>query len=174
MITFEGEKVRLRAVEPSDAELLYAWENDATIWPDGGAVVPYSKYNIEAFLAMSGDLYAARQLRLMVATRYEGKTVGCIDLVDFEPRTLKAEVSVLIAKEFRSNGYATEALKLMTEYAFRHVNLHQLYAYVSVRNPVSQRLFRTASFVQTAVLNDWHRNDSWCDCILFQKINNRN
>ena len=35
-MTLEGRRIRLRAVEPQDAEVLYAWENDPAVWAVSG------------------------------------------------------------------------------------------------------------------------------------------
>ena len=39
----KGEKVRLRAPEPSDLDLIYEWENNTTVWQSGETLVPFSK-----------------------------------------------------------------------------------------------------------------------------------
>ena len=168
-MTLEGDRVVLRAVEPEDADLFYQWENDATLWLDSGAIVPYSKYQLKTFIETAGDIYALRQLRLMITKKSDNQTVGCIDLFEFEPRYGRAEIGILIDKNFQRKGYATEALALIEVYAFRFLNLHQLYCYVSQRNEVSQRLFHTAGFQMVATLKDWFRNEEWEDALLFQK-----
>ncbi len=168
-MTLEGDRVVLRAVEPEDADLLYRWENDATLWLDSGAIAPYSKYQLKTFIETAGDIYALRQLRLMITKKSDNQTVGCIDLFEFEPRYGRAEIGILIDKNFQRKGYATEALALIEVYAFRFLNLHQLYCYVSQRNEVSQRLFHTAGFQMVATLKDWFRNEEWEDALLFQK-----
>ncbi len=169
-MTLEGDRLVLRAVEPEDADLLYQWENDATLWMDSSAVMPYSKFQLKAYIETASDIYALRQLRLMISKKNDGQTVGCVDLFDFEPRHGRAELGILIDKDFRKKGYATEALALIEVYAFRFLNLHQLYCYVSRRNEASQRLFHTAGFQLGATLCDWFRNEDWEDAFLFQKM----
>ena len=169
-MTLEGDRVVLRAVEPEDADLLYQWENDATLWQDSSAIAPYSKYQLKTYIETAGDIYALRQLRLMISRKRDGLTIGCVDLFEFEPRHGRAELGILIDKDFRRKGYATEALALIEVYAFRLFNLHQLYCYVSRRNEPSQRLFYAAGFQLGATLHDWFRNEDWEDALLFQKM----
>ena len=71
-MNLEGRIVRLRAVEPEDAELLYAWENDTSVWSVSGTTEPFSRAQMERFIAaqlQGGDLIRTGQLRLIVETR---------------------------------------------------------------------------------------------------------
>lgn len=64
-----GDLIRLRAVEPADAELLYAWENDPAVWAVSGTTEPFSREQIERFVERQlegGDLLRTGQLRLMI------------------------------------------------------------------------------------------------------------
>lgn len=68
-MTLEGRRIRLRAVEPKDAGILYAWENDPAIWEVSGTTEPYSREQIERFIERQlegGDLLCTGQLRLMI------------------------------------------------------------------------------------------------------------
>lgn len=71
-MTLEGRRIRLRAVEPQDAEVLYAWENDPAVWAVSGTTEPFSREQIERFIdrqLQGGDLVRTGQLRLMIETR---------------------------------------------------------------------------------------------------------
>ena len=37
----ENDTIRLRALEPEDLDLLYAWENDTSLWEFGSTLVHY-------------------------------------------------------------------------------------------------------------------------------------
>lgn len=169
-MTFEGDSIKLRPVEPSDVDLLYRWENDTSLWCESATASPLSKYHLQQYIETSGDIYALRQLRMMMERKEDNESVGCIDLFDFEPRYGRAEVGILTDRKYQRNGYATEALALLEVYAFNYLSLHQLYAYVSERNAHSIQLFGNAGFKQVAKLKDWCRDETWSDCFLYQKI----
>ena len=40
-MNIEGKTIRLRAVEPEDADLMYMWENDCDIWAVSGTTEPF-------------------------------------------------------------------------------------------------------------------------------------
>ena len=39
-----GKKVTLRALEPSDLDLIYSWENNPDVWEISHTLVPFSKF----------------------------------------------------------------------------------------------------------------------------------
>lgn len=168
----EGEKVTLRAMEPSDADLIYKWENDTSLWNYSSAVVPYSKYDVRNYIDNSGDLFQTGQLRLMIDLKQSNETIGCIDFYDFQPRFSRGEVAFLIDSVHQGNGYATEALKLIREYLFNFLHIHQIYAYVVPSNILSLQVCQSTGFVRQATLTDWFRDESgWTDAILLTCVN---
>ncbi len=80
------EKINLRALEPEDLELLYEWENNESYWIISNTVVPFSKYTLKRYLENSHkNIYETGQLRLMIELIAEKKTIGTIDIFDFDP-----------------------------------------------------------------------------------------
>ena len=64
---FRGERVRLRAMEPEDLEVMYTMENDPHTWDVTNFSVPYSKFILKQYIENSEcDMFAARQLRMMI------------------------------------------------------------------------------------------------------------
>ena len=95
-MSLEGELTRLRALEAEDVDLLYVWENDPAVWGVSGTLAPFSRHTLRRFLdEQRFDLYAARQLRLVVET-LDGRAVGLVDLFEFEPVDLRAGIGILI------------------------------------------------------------------------------
>jgi len=96
-MSLEGELTRLRALEAEDVDLLYVWENDPAVWGVSGTLAPFSRHTLRRFLdEQRFDLYAARQLRLVVET-LDGRAVGLVDLFEFEPVDLRAGIDAAVA-----------------------------------------------------------------------------
>jgi len=161
-----GELIQLRALEPHDLEDLYAWENDSSVWSVSGTMAPFPRFILEEYLKNSHqDIFTTKQLRLMieivlsddeVGVHHDPRSIGCIDLFDFDPRNKRAGVGILIADaKDRGKGYATEALHLLIEYCFIVLDLHQLYANVRVDKENSGSLFKKLGFEVTGLKNDW-------------------
>lgn len=160
--------IKLRAIEPSDLEYIYAWENNPENWAVSYTYAPFSKEVLKAYIENAGqDIYTTRQLRLMIDLEDAGtlKTIGCVDLFDFEPRHQRAGVGILIGDEAnRRNGYASEALKQLIAYAFTTLNLNQLYCNIAVDNIASMALFTKHGFSIIGTKKQWlHINNNWVD-----------
>ena len=68
--------VNLRALEPTDIDLLYQWENDTSLWTVTDTMAPYSRKLIWQYLnQFDGDVFQTCQLRLMVALQATGATM---------------------------------------------------------------------------------------------------
>ena len=169
-----NEKLTLRAIEPEDIDLLYSWENDTEIWEVSHTLVPYSKYMLALYIKNADkDIYESRQLRLMIDTP-KGKTIGAIDLFDFDPYHSRVGIGLLIhAKEDRSKGYATAALELLIPYCFHKLNIHQVYANIESKNKISLALFEKEGFAICGTKKEWLRCETgWKDELMMQLIVN--
>jgi len=167
------EKIKLRALEPEDLELLYEWENDNSYWVLSNTITPFSKYTLKRYLKNSHkNIYETSQLRLMIETIENKKTIGTIDIFDFDPFHKRAGLGILIADESeRRKGYATMALKCLIDYSFTTLQLHQLYCNILTTNCDSLDLFRKLGFVEAGVKKDWVRSsEGFLDEIMLQLI----
>ena len=132
---FINDRIRLRAMEPEDLELIYEMENDPQQWDISNFTVPYSRYVMKQYLENSQcDMFADKQLRMMIVRLEDGVAIGTIDITDFAPIHARGEVGIVIRKEFRGAGYAKDALTLLCEYAFDFLYLKQLIVHVATDN----------------------------------------
>lgn len=174
-----GKNIFLRALEPTDINLMYEWENDTDIWPVSGTLTPFSRHTMEQFVKVAHqDIYTNKQLRLAIeikpSNKTRGETIGYLDLFDFEPAHLRAGVGILVGKkENRRKGYALESLNLLSNYAFNVLHLHQLFCHVHVNNEPSIRLFSAAGYKCSGEMSDWTLSSgSWVNVYFMQKVNN--
>lgn len=144
-------------MEPEDLELLYRIENAPELWQVGSTNVPYSKHLLQDFITRStGDIYTDKQVRLMVDND-KGETVGIADIMNFDPRHMRAEVGIVIRPAYRRQGYGLATLHLLLDYGRQTLHLHQLFAVVSCANEASRALFLRAGFTASCELKDWLR-----------------
>jgi diamine N-acetyltransferase len=168
------EKIRLRALEPEDLELLYEWENNISFWTISNTISPFSKYTLRLYLEKSHkSIYETGQLRLMIDLIENRTTIGTIDIFDFDPFHKRAGLGILIADEAnRRKGYASMSLKCLIDYCFKTLQLHQLYCNIISNNTESIDLFKKQGFVQAGVKKDWIKtSEGYLDEYLFQLIN---
>ena len=157
----EGNGVKLRAVEPEDLDLLYNWENEEANWKQGNTIVPYSRYILKKYIAASHkSIYETAQLRLMIDTLPGKRTVGTVDLFDFDHFHKRAGVGILIASvDDRKKGYASAALERIINYAFGTLGLYQLWCNIAEGNEDSMKLFLRHGFVVCATKEGWLRRE---------------
>jgi diamine N-acetyltransferase len=154
----KGNIISLRALEPSDADLLYRWENDQSLWPVSFTQVPFSKFILEEFVnTVHYDIYTNKQLRLMANRLSDNKTVGIIDLFEFEPQHLRCGIGIYINEAYRKSGCALECIELIRQYCFSTLLLKQLYVHVNESNAASIALFEKAGFEKNGLKKCWNK-----------------
>ncbi len=173
MNTLLGKNIKLRALEKEDLNFLYQIENNESFWQVSHTQTPFSKYMLKLYLENAHlDIYQAKQLRLIIEENSTNLQVGMIDLFDFNPKHKRAGIGILIHPDFQEKGYAFEALSLLINYTFTHLDLHQLYANITEDNSKSISLFEKNNFVKTGIKKDWiFTNNNYKSEILYQLIN---
>jgi diamine N-acetyltransferase len=102
------------------------------------------------------------------------RTIGAIDVFDFNAHNRRAGIGISIIENKRQKGYAGTALDILIEYMFGHLNLHQIYCNIEKNNTESIGLFTSRGFKETGIKRDWNlRNNKWIDEHLFQLINSK-
>ncbi len=169
---FLGKRIKLQAMEPEDLELIYEMENDPEQWDITNFSVPYSRYVIKQYMENSlCDMFADKQLRLMIIRLEDEVAIGTIDITGFLPMHARGEVGISLKKQYRGEGYAKEALDLLCDYAFGFLYLKQLFAEVAVDNKSSLKLFTSCGFEQCGLLKEWWFVEGhFKDVILLQRL----
>ncbi len=167
-----GSGVRLRALEPSDADLLYVWENDPTTWEAGDRRWPISLSDIRSFVEHTDlDIWQTRQTRFMIESLSDGVTVGCIDIFDFDPLNMNCSVGVLVQPESRNAGYAADALRMVEDFAADTLLVHSIIVTIAADNEPSLSLFASAGYERAGILRQkLRRGKTFVDEVLMQKI----
>lgn len=173
MLTLKGEHIYLRPLEPEDLDFIHTIENDETIWEISNTITPYSKFLIKQYLdSAHKDIYEVKQLRLVISN-YDDIALGMIDIFDFDIKNKRAGIGILVKEtENRQKGYGREALQLLSNYCFVHLDLHQLYCNISEENEASIKLFTNQGFVNVGLKKDWNFiNGVFKNEYLYQLIN---
>lgn len=169
MLSIVGDKCTLRALEPSDLELLYLWENDTEVWRVSGSCAPVSRERLQHFIEeQSYDIYATRQMRLIIES--DGVAIGSLDIVEFDPQNSRFGIGILIyAAENRRMGFARSAIEAIKEYGRTTLFVNQIWASVAEDNKPSIELFRSCNFEQCGLRKAWlRRAEGYVDELEFQ------
>ena len=162
--------LKLRALEPSDLDLIYDVENDKSLWKYSNISSPFSRHTLKKFIESSHlDIIEHKQLRLVIC---ENETLyGFIDLFDYDYINRRACVGIIILKEHRNKGIGSKSLQMIEKHVIDHIPIHQLYANISSKNSVSIWLFKKNGYIEVGNKKDWvYYNNEFNDELMFQKI----
>ncbi len=175
MQKLKGKHINLRALEPEDLQFLFAIENNEDFWEVSHTQTPFSRFVLKQYLENSHlDIYEAKQLRLIIEDNNSKKPIGMVDLFDFNPQHKRAGIGILINPKEQQKGFASEALQILINYSFSFLQLHQLYANITVDNKKSLQLFTKHNFKQIGIKKDWLFSlNTYKDEISFQLINEK-
>lgn len=174
-------QIRLRAVEPEDAELMWLAENDGTCADSSDYMAPLSRRQVLDYaLGYDADPFRAGQLRLIVEvcreygeeavaqprrgmTGAEWEGAGIADLYDISVRDLTAWAGIYIAPQWRRRGIGRMAVEAIARLAFSRLGLYALGAKVAQSNEASLRLF--SSWEDCGRLPGWRRTSKGRDAV---------
>jgi len=154
-LNLQGENIYLRALEPSDLEVLYKWENNPSIWSVSNTLVPFSKFVLEQYLVNAHeDIFTAKQIRLIICLK-NNQPIGTIELFDFDPQHHRVGIGIMIDGNAENKGYAGEALNLLMKYCFEILLVKQIYCNIAASNEKSLHLFKKFGFTEIGLKKQW-------------------
>ncbi|KAF4556818.1 Hypothetical protein D9617_1g087000 [Elsinoe fawcettii] len=92
--------------------------------------------------------------------------IGMVSLTGANPRELhhrNASVAVSLLPEYQGQGYGTEALGWLFEFAFQHANLHRLGIGAFGYNERAIQLYKRLGFIEEGRRREalWHNGKYW-------------
>ncbi len=107
-------------------------------------------------------------LTLVIESKASRESLGVIALRTDDLEANRAEVGYLLIEEHQGNGFATEALAALVEYAFLELNFQKLTATCVCENIASRRVLEKAGFRKEGHLSHHMRlGGIWMNCDLF-------
>ncbi|WP_267640760.1 GNAT family N-acetyltransferase [Haloarchaeobius amylolyticus] len=144
-----GDRLALRSVEPSDLDFLRHHQNDPAMRGSLTRSFPQTIADAESFL----DSVTVRENLAFVAI-HAGERVGFVALFDVEHVPGRARLGYWVVPEHQGEGYATEMVDLVVEYAFDELRLHKVTADTLAANEASQRVLEKLGFDREGVLRE--------------------
>ena len=96
---------------------------------------------------------------------------GCLDLYNYDPLNKRAAVGIMVATEYKRQGYGLAMLHELESMYSTQTQLHCLYADIAATNTASLALFKKAGYVQCGHFKEWLEYDShFIDNIRMQLI----
>lgn len=149
-----GDRVDLCPIEEDDLPFVQRAINDPRVRATLRSWAPKNRKQEEEWLESLADRDG---VTLLVVAGDD--PVGTGGLGDLDSVWGTAEVGYSIAHEHWGNGYATEAVALLTRYAFAERRLEKLTATVYAHNPASMRVLEKAGWHEECV----HEREAFVD-----------
>lgn len=97
--------------------------------------------------------------------------VGVVNLQNYDPVDMRAEIGLYIEATHRGKGYGKAAIVELMKYCKEVLNMHQIVCDIAEDNIPSLHLFESLSFTPCGILKDWTATPKgWCDAVRMQKI----
>jgi RimJ/RimL family protein N-acetyltransferase len=150
---WQGRLVRLRGVEPSDAETFARWNLDSEaarelefVWP------PVSLAQIRHELGEASLRKLEADAFRWVIEDADAQAVGQISTHDCDHRSGVFSYGLSVAREHRRRGYAGEAVRLVLKYYFEELRYQKCLVGIHSNNPASVALHEKLGFVREGTL----------------------
>ena len=167
---YSGSLVRLRAVEPSDAETLHRFANDPAVAPLVGVRYPVSLVAEREWAERAG-VVSYGSCHFAVETLEGGELLGTCWLSETAlPENRCAELGISLGA-LPGRGYGTDAVRTLCRFGFEQMNLHRIELQVFAHNAAARRVYEKAGFVEEACSRAAHWGDgAWWDDVLMSLL----
>lgn len=146
---FLGHLVRLRGVEPEDAETFHGWNADTEAARAGYRIpFPVSRERQRQWAARVAEQEGDDDTFVFVVETLGGVAVGSLSTHACDRRNGTFSYGVFTASEHRRRGYASEAIQLLLGYFFRELRYQKVTVRIYSFNTASLALHRRLGFVQ--------------------------
>jgi len=143
-----GNRVRLRAVEPEDAEHAFRWINDREVTQYIMMRYPQSLPFEKDWATNVSKANSFEDSRFIIET-LDGVPIGITGLHHGRPEDRHSELGIMIGeKDYWSQGYGTDAVLTLLRFAFYQMNLNKVTLGVFDINPRARAVYDKLGFIE--------------------------
>ena len=139
--------IYIRPLEEGDSAISYAWRNDAEVWKLTGRR-PDRVISPEMELEwIRKVLQENASRRFAICVQSTNQYIGNVQLTNIDVKEKTAEFHLFIgAREFWGKGVATQATRLMLDYAGEQMKIRNVHLSVSPDNKAAVRVYEKNGF----------------------------
>lgn len=165
MIT--GSKTIIRGLTKEDSSNIYEWVNIEELRQLTGTLYPISEYEHEEWIK---KVTLSENTKLfLVQDKESGRKLGTIGLKNFDLTNRNVELFISLAI---SGGFGSDAVGALTDYCFRHLNMHKVYLKVFESNKRAIACYEKTGFIKEGILLEHHYSVyNYEDVIIMSKLN---
>jgi RimJ/RimL family protein N-acetyltransferase len=153
-LVLDTERLRLEGVTPAAAADLSAGGTGGFDWIEGGPFEGTREAAGMTLKAYEGGVHRPEFGLFVLVRREDDRAVGGMGFHGAPDEDGKAEVGYDLAEAARGNGYATEALRTLAEWALARDDVRSLFATIEPANVPSQGVIARVGFVPVSAEPD--------------------
>lgn len=151
--TLRGDWVYLRPLVREDLGPIRRWSKDPELRGLIGEIEPMSEAEAEAFFQRVQT--GPDRLWFMVVRRSDDRPIGETGLLRMFPAWRTTDLSLMLGeRDVWGQGYGTEAIRLLLDYAFGVLNMHRVSVGVVGFNERALRFYEKVGFLREGVQRD--------------------
>lgn len=165
-----SERLRLRPVTTDDADGPYLdWVNDPAVTR---YLASQPSWTADALRSYVRDTLESDDTWFLAMELRSGRHIGNIKLGPVETSHRRAAIGILVGdRACWGQGYASEAIRTLTQWAFDDLGLHKVTAGAWGTNRGSVGAFEKAGYHVEAVCRDhFYDDEGWADLILLARF----
>lgn len=146
-----GERIRLRELRDADLPTLVRWWRDPEVAVFNNRVLPRPDGPLEEQFRAWSTNDSAMGAGFCVET-LDSELIGHVALFGADAGNRCATFGIVIGPEHQSQGYGTEATRLMADFGFLQLGLHRIELQVNADNVRGISAYRKAGFEKEGLL----------------------
>jgi RimJ/RimL family protein N-acetyltransferase len=171
---FTSRRLVIRRFASGDAEGLASYRSDAEVARYQDWECPYPISEARKFIASLYQLAPGTPgpwFQFAVSLSSSGTLLGDVALRTSRVEVGQAELGFTFASAHQGQGYATEAVRAVVQYAFGQLAIHRVFSRTDARNLRAQRLLERIGFRQESEFRErtWFKG-AWATDILYAQL----
>jgi [ribosomal protein S5]-alanine N-acetyltransferase len=143
----EGESIYFKALTINDAEEVHKYASDEDVSRFIGWRLMHTLNETREYIEeMLKRESAGTHIYASIVLKSTQAIIGTAMIFNFDKEANHAEIGYVFHKDHWGKGYGTETVALMSDFAFKTLNLHKLHASVVAANIGSSRILEKNGF----------------------------
>lgn len=107
-------------------------------------------------------------LTLGIIVKETNKLIGCCGLFNFDDLNKKCAIFYQANRLYWNNGYTTEAIKSLVQFAFEKVNVNRIEAFITPGNTASEIVLKKNGFIKEGLMREmeFYKGQFWDGIIM--------
>lgn len=162
--TIETQRLTIRPLCIDDVPALREWTSDKSIYKFWGKNPGKIDKNPELLFEQAPK--PTKSFHLGIIENRTDKAVGELWIYQIENDRM-AKVALRLSPAVHNCGFATEAIRAITNFCFEQTELQRIWTDVNVNNTASCRVLEKCGFTREGLIRQGKMVSTWCDYYVY-------